>query len=103
MADAEPPAPPVPPAAPAPQAPQAPQHPIQLPIAPDQPVPAQPIQHMPQLTWSHFKPELSGKPEKDAEAHLLRINDWMDKHAFPESVKVLRFCLNISRRSYIVV
>ena len=34
---------------------------------------------VPQLNWSHFKPEYSGKPDKDAEAHLLRMNDWMDK------------------------
>ena len=30
------------------------------------------------LNWSHFKPEYSGKPDEDAEAHLLRTNDWMD-------------------------
>ena len=27
------------------------------------------------LNWSNFKPELSGKPEEDAEAHLLWLND----------------------------
>ena len=26
----------------------------------------------------HFKPEYSGKPDEDAEAHLLRRIDWMD-------------------------
>ena len=31
-----------------------------------------------QLNWSHFKPDFSGKPE-DAEAHLLRTNDWTTK------------------------
>ena len=62
------------PAPPAPQAAQALQQPVQLPVAPDEPVPAQPIQHMPQLNWSHFKPEFAGKPE-DAEAHLLITND----------------------------
>ena len=25
----------------------------------------------PQLNWSHFKPEYAGKPNEDAEAHLL--------------------------------
>ena len=50
---------------------------------------------MPQLNWSHFKPEFSGKPE-DAEAHLLRTNDWMDTHAFPEGVKVQWFCLTLA-------
>ena len=34
----------------------------------------------------------SGKPE-DAEAHLLRTNDWMDTHQFQEGDKVQRFCL----------
>ena len=32
-----------------------------------------------QLNWSYFKPEFAGKPE-DAEAHLLRTNDWMETH-----------------------
>ena len=90
MADAGPPVLPAPPAVPAPQAPQAPQQPVQ-PVQPhvasDQPVPTQPIQHMPQLNWSHFKPEYLGKPE-DVETHLLRTNDRMDTHAFPEGVKV---------------
>ena len=95
MADAGPPALPVPQSVPAPQAPQASQQPLQLAVAPDQPVPMQPIQHMPQLNWSYFKPEFSGKPEEDAEAHLLRTNDWMDTHAFPEVAKVQRFCLTL--------
>ena len=30
---------------------------------------------------------------KMCEVHLLRTNDWMDTHAFPEGVKVQRFCL----------
>ena len=29
------------------------------------------------LNWSNFKPEFSGKPEEDAEAHLLCSNDWV--------------------------
>ena len=45
------------------------------------------------MNWSHFKPEFAGKPNEDAEAHLLRTNDWMDTHAFQEGVKVQRFCL----------
>ena len=46
--------------------------------------PAQPIQPapMPQLNWSHVKPEFAGKPDRYAEVHLLRT-DWMDTHAFP--------------------
>ena len=27
------------------------------------------------LNWSNFKPEFSGKPEEDADAHLLCSND----------------------------
>ena len=92
MTDAGPPAPPPPPVVPAPQAP-APQQPVQPPVPPNQPIPAQSIQHMPQLNWSHFKPEFAGKPDEGAEAHLLRMNDWMDTHAFQEGVKVQHFCL----------
>ena len=40
--------------------------------------PAQPTQQMQQqvqqlinINWSHIKPEFSGKPEEDAEAHFL--------------------------------
>ena len=32
------------------------------------------------LNWSNFKPEFSGKPDDDAEAHLLCSNDWMNAH-----------------------
>ena len=31
-------------------------------------------QHL-HINWSNFKPEFSGKPEGDAEAHLLCSND----------------------------
>ena len=48
-----------------------------------------------QLNWSYFKPEFSGKPEEDAEAHLLRTNDWMETHNFPNDQKVRRFCLTL--------
>ena len=47
------------------------------------------------LNWSNFKPEFSGKPEEDAEAHLLCTNDWMDAHCFNEDIKVQRFCLKL--------
>ena len=49
----------------------------------------------PQLNWFHFKPEFAGKLEEDAEAHLLRMNDWMDMHDFLDNVKVQRFCLTL--------
>ena len=45
---------------------------------------------------SYFKPESSGKPEEDVEAHLLRTNDWMETHNFPEVTKVQRFCLTLT-------
>ena len=47
------------------------------------------------LNWSNFKPEFSGKPEEDAEAHLLCSNDWMEAHRFDEDIKVQRFCLTL--------
>ena len=47
------------------------------------------------MNWSHFKPEFLGKPEKDAEAHLLRMYDWMSTHQFQEGVKVQRICLTL--------
>ena len=61
------------------------------------PVPAQPpiLMANNQLNWSHFRPEFSGKPEEDAEAHLLRTEDWMTTHDFPEDQKVRRFCLTL--------
>ena len=48
------------------------------------------------LNWSYFKPEFSGKMEEDAVAHLLKTNDWMDTHNFPEDTKVRRFCLTLT-------
>ena len=47
------------------------------------------------LNWSNFKPEFSGKPEEDAEAHLLHSNDWIDAHQFNEDIKVQRFYLTL--------
>ena len=79
-----------------PQAPEAPAPPS--PPAPQSPT--QQAQHVPHLNWSHFKPEFSGKPEEDAEAYLLRTNDWMDTHQFQAGVKVLS---NFSWRNKIMV
>ena len=53
---------PAPPPPPAPQDPQPPAQPAPQP---------QYGQHIININWSHFKPEFSGKPEEDAEAHLL--------------------------------
>ena len=47
------------------------------------------------LNWLNFWPEFSGKPEEDAEAHLLHLNDWMDAHHFNEDIKVQRFCFTL--------
>ena len=88
MADGGPPALQPPPVVP-PVVPPAP--PVQLPVPPEQQI--QPG-HMFQLNWSHFKPEFTGKPDKDSEAYL-RTSDWMDTHAFPEAVKIQRFCLTL--------
>ena len=59
-----------------------------VPLAPEAP-------QRPQLNWSHFKPEYTGRPDEDAEAHLLRMNNWMDTHKFLEHIKVQRFCLTL--------
>ena len=53
----------------------------------------------PQLNWSYIKPEFSGKPEEDVEAHLLRTNDWMETHNFLEVAKVQRFCLTLTEEA----
>ena len=47
------------------------------------------------VNWSHFKPEFMGKPEEDAEAHLLCTSDWMWTDNYEEIVKVDRFCLTL--------
>ena len=60
-----------------------------------QPPPTVVPQQQMRMNWSHFKPEFSGKPDEDVEAHLLRTNDWMTTHDFPKAVKVQRFCLTL--------
>ena len=57
--------------------------------------PVQPAQQVIHMNWSHFKPEFSGKPEEDAEAHLLCTKDWMNTHHFVKDTKVQRFCLTL--------
>ena len=47
------------------------------------------------INWSNFKPEFSGKPEEDVEAHLLCSNLWMNAHHSTNDVKVQRFCLTL--------
>ena len=64
---------------PAPQDPLLPQNP-QVAIVPNVPpaliAPKVPTPHIPQLHWSLFKPKYLGKPDKDAEAHLLGQMTW---------------------------
>ena len=57
--------------------------------------PAGPQQQHLHLNWSNFKPEFSGKPDEDAEAHLLHSNDWMNAQCFVNGVKAQRFCLTL--------
>ena len=71
--------------------------------SPNQPNQPNQVQNLPiamvqphQLNWSYFKPEFSGKPEEDAEEHLLRTNDWMETNNFPEDQKARRFCLTLT-------
>ena len=55
--------------------------------------------HAPQVfyqNWIGKKPEFSGKPEEDAESHLLSTRDWIEAHNFPDEVKVRHFCLTLT-------
>ena len=68
------------------------QPPHQLALAPL--VSAGPVVPAPQVfyqNWIGKKPEFSGKPEEDAESHLLGTRDWMEAHNFPDKVKVRHF------------
>ena len=56
--------------------------------------PAGQQQHL-HINWSNFQPEFSGKPDEDAEAHLLHSNDWMNAHHCIDGVKPQRFCLTL--------
>ena len=88
------------------------QIPIQGPTQIGQNIPAQPLQQpvpmqlapagmmvpAPQIiyqNWIGKKPEFSGKPEEDAESHLLSTRDWMEAHNFPEGEKVRHFCMTL--------
>ena len=52
-----------------------------------------------QLNWSYFKPQFAGKTDEDVEVLLLRTNDWMDTHNFPNDQKVRRFCLTLTGKA----
>ena len=47
------------------------------------------------VKWSNLKTKFLGKPEEDAEAHLLCTNNWMNAHHFHEDMKVQIFCLTL--------
>ena len=67
-------------------------------LAPIQPSPAGIVVPTPQIiyqNWIGKKPEFSGKPEEDAESHLLSTRDWMEAHNFPEGDKVRHFHLTL--------
>ena len=70
-----------------------PVQPLPQPV-PMQPAPAGNVVPTPQIfyqNWIGKKPEFSGKPEEDAEFHLLSMRDWMEAHNFPEGEKVRHF------------
>ena len=67
--------------------------------APVQPGPVGPVVPAPQVfyeNWIGKKPEFSGKPEEDAESHLLSTRDWMEAHNLPDKFKVRCFCLTLT-------
>ena len=71
---------------------------LQQQLALAQPVPIGLVAPAPQIiyqNWIGKKPEFSGKPEEDAESHLLSTRDWMEAHNFPEGDKVRHFCLTL--------
>ena len=75
------------------------QVPAHIPVQPvPQLVPAQlapaGVMSVPQIIYQNWivkKPEFSGKPEEDAESHLLSTRDWIETHNFPEGEKVRCF------------
>ena len=69
--------------------------PVPAPVQAPQMVQAPQGQQLVHLNWPHFKPEFSGKPDKDTETHLLCTNDWMNAHNFIDGVKVQIFCLTL--------
>ena len=74
--------------------PQQPNQPPNLPLNP--PIP---MANPQQLNWLYFKPEFVGKAEENVEAHLFRMNNWMDTHNFPDDQKVRRFCLTLTSKA----
>ena len=93
MADGGPPAPP---------APYVPQTPPGHPIYTANSTSCTTYSHKANSTSSYstiklvtYKPEFACQPDEDEEGHLLRMNDCIDTHAFPEGVTVQHFCLTL--------
>ena len=75
-----------------------PVQPLQQPV-PMQPAPAGIVVPAPLMiyqNWIGKKSIFSGKPEENAETHLLSTIDWMEAHNFPEVDKVRHFCLTLA-------
>ena len=56
-----------------------------------QPAPAGVVVPTPQIVYQNWigkKHEFAGKPEEDAESHLLSTRYWMEAYTFPNEVKV---------------
>ena len=89
------PAGPIPPQGPTQVGQNIPVQSLQQPV-PIQPAPAGIVVPASQIiyqNWIGKKLEFSGKPEEDAESHLLSTRDWMEAHNFPEGEKVRHFHL----------
>ena len=72
---------------------QPPPQPVTIQLAPaGMVVPAPQIIYQ---NWIGKKPEFSGKPEEDAESHLLSTRDWKEAHNFPGGDKVRCFHLTL--------
>ena len=74
--------------------------PVQPPLqpVPMQLVPAGMVVPTPQIiyqNWIGKKPEFSGKPEEDAESHLLSTREWMEAYNVPEGEKVRCFHITL--------
>ena len=76
--------------------------PVEDPNQPNQPnqnIIPDPMTNQQQLNWYYFKPEFAGKMDEDVEAYILRTNDWMDMHNFPNDQKIRRFCFTLTGKA----
>ena len=72
---------------------QPPQQPVSI-----QPATAGIVVPAPKIVYQNWigkKPKFAGKPEEDAESHLLSTRDWMEAHNFPDEVKDRCFCMTL--------